>query len=106
MSGKNGTETNEAFVSPAEVLRHIGSPFAPDKETPLPLTHAAWSIWKHREVPFAEAIVSAMSCLLSVEYNGTGPVLVKAHQQQPFCSPFHAETKEEQSSDKLIIHQK
>jgi transposase len=27
--------------TPAEVLRHIGSPFAPDKETPLPLTHAA-----------------------------------------------------------------
>ncbi|HEY7418694.1 MAG TPA: transposase [Ktedonobacteraceae bacterium] len=27
--------------SPAEVLRHIGSPFAPDKETPLPLTYAA-----------------------------------------------------------------
>jgi transposase len=25
----------------AEVLRHIGSPFAPDKETSLPLTHAA-----------------------------------------------------------------
>jgi len=32
--------------------------------------------------------------------------LVKAHQQQPFCSPFPAETKEEPSSDKLILHQK
>ena len=27
--------------TPAEVLRHIGSPFAPDKETPLPLTNTA-----------------------------------------------------------------
>ena len=27
--------------SPAEVLRHIGSPFAPDKEAPLTLTNAA-----------------------------------------------------------------
>lgn len=28
--------------TPTEVLRHIGSPFAPDKETPLPLlAHAA-----------------------------------------------------------------
>jgi transposase len=27
--------------TPAEVLRHIGSPFAPDKETPLSLTYAA-----------------------------------------------------------------
>ncbi len=27
--------------TPTEVLRHIGSPFAPDKEAPLPLTHAA-----------------------------------------------------------------
>jgi hypothetical protein len=24
-----------------EKLRHIGSPFAPNKEAPLPLTHAA-----------------------------------------------------------------
>ncbi len=27
--------------TPNEVLRHIGSPFAPNKEAPLPLTHAA-----------------------------------------------------------------
>jgi hypothetical protein len=27
--------------TPDEVLRHIGSPFAPDKEAPLQLTHAA-----------------------------------------------------------------
>ena len=27
--------------TPAEVLRHIGSPFAPDKEAPLPFTHTA-----------------------------------------------------------------
>jgi len=27
--------------TPAEVLRHIGSQFAPDKETPLPLSYAA-----------------------------------------------------------------
>ena len=27
--------------TPAEVLRHIGSPFAPDKEAPLPLTNTA-----------------------------------------------------------------
>ncbi len=27
--------------TPAEDLRHIGSPFAPDKEAPLPLAHAA-----------------------------------------------------------------
>ncbi|MBO0782626.1 MAG: hypothetical protein J2P37_27750, partial [Ktedonobacteraceae bacterium] len=27
--------------TPADVLRHIGSPFAPDKEAPLPLIHTA-----------------------------------------------------------------
>ncbi|HLZ63599.1 MAG TPA: hypothetical protein VKR06_42235 [Ktedonosporobacter sp.] len=40
--------------TPAEVLRHIGSPFAPDKEAPLPFTYAARLIWKHiaRSVAF------------------------------------------------------
>ncbi|HEY4383723.1 MAG TPA: hypothetical protein VGN34_04485 [Ktedonobacteraceae bacterium] len=27
--------------TPAEILRHIGSPFAPDKATPLPLINTA-----------------------------------------------------------------
>jgi hypothetical protein len=32
---------------PDEVLRHIGSPFAPDKKAPLPLIHAASATRKH-----------------------------------------------------------
>jgi DDE superfamily endonuclease len=33
--------------TPDEVLRHIGSPFAPDKKAPLPLTHAGSATRKH-----------------------------------------------------------